>query len=75
METITIGNTTITAEDIVVVGVNYEYKHDSDQYLHSVEIQTSRTFINEQGVVEIIHKNHTYPCSKKEYVEFYNKLW
>ena len=75
VETITIGNTTITAEDIGIVGVNKMYDINCNQYIHSVEIQTTRKIVNDNGYIDVIHHNVIHPCSIDEYDKFKEMLY
>jgi hypothetical protein len=74
-KTVIIGNSLITAEDISIVGVNKVFDIICNQYIHSVEIQTTRKIINNDGYVDIIYRNDVYPCSEDEYDTFKEKLY
>lgn len=69
--TMHIGNTTITSQDITIIGVNKIFDIGYNQYIHSVDIQTTNQIINKDtGYINIIYYNHTYLCSPDEYEKY-----
>jgi hypothetical protein len=70
-KTLTIGNSTITSQDIAIIGVDKIFDIGCNQYIHSVDIQTASNIVNEDtGCIDVVYNNYTYPCAPDEYEKY-----
>ena len=75
VETLKVGNTTITAQNISIMGVGRDAVClCREKYIYWVDIQTSRNIINSDGVVDVVYHCQRYPCSPSEYDKFKKEL-
>ena len=69
-KTITLGNTTITAQEIDVVEVEFS----SEPRRYWATVQLSYPTITENGVVMHEYKRKTYECTEEEYKHYLYEL-
>jgi len=70
-DTITLGNTTITARDINIKEVSYY----SEPRKYFVTIQYQVPSITENGIVSYTYEDKTYECTEEEYNKYKKELF